>query len=79
MPTSCGMDVIWTVRAATPPATPPMATPMRIPDQDRISVSTTVATMARNMAAAARALPPRAVAGDWSRFSPTTKRIADSR
>jgi hypothetical protein len=78
-PTISGMAVIWTMRAATAPIRPPVAMPMRMGVQERISLSTTVAMMARNMAKAAMALPARAVAGDWSRFSPTTKRIADSR
>ena len=79
MPTSCGIWVISTLRAAKPPITPPIAMPIRIPVHERISASTTVAMIAMSIARAASALPPRAVAGDWSRLRPTTKRIAESR
>ncbi len=79
MPTIWGIAVICTRRAATAPIRLPSTTPIRIPFQVRISASTTVATIATSIASEASALPPRAVAGDWSLLMPTTKRIADRR
>ena len=64
MPTNWGILVISTKRAAIPPIDPPNTIPIRIPVQGRISWSANVATIASNMARAAKPLPARAVAGD---------------
>ena len=64
IPTSSGIAVISTKRAAVPPITPPRTTPTRIQVQSRIWVSSTVAMTARSIARAARPFPLRAVAGD---------------
>ena len=64
IPTSSGIEVISTERAAAPPITPPMTTPTRIQVQSIHPVSSTVAMIARSIARAARPFPFRAVAGD---------------
>ena len=79
MPTSWGMSVIFTVRAATPPISEPITMPATMAVQLRTSFSTSVATMAMSMANAAKRFPARAVAGDWRRLRPTTKRTEEKR
>ena len=74
--TSCGIDVISTLRAENAPIADPTSAPPRIHSHEAMSLPTTVATMAINIANADMRLPFRAVAGEPSCFSPTMKRIA---
>ncbi len=67
IPTSSGIEVISTERAAAIPITPPRTTPTMIQVQSTFGVFwvwSTVAMTARSIAKAARPFPLRAVAGD---------------
>ena len=57
MPTSWGMSVIFTVRAATPPMSEPNTIPATMPVQLTTWFSISVATMAMSMAKAAKRFP----------------------
>ena len=77
--TSCGMAVIWILRARTPPTTAPAMTAAATVVQSRIRLSRRTVTMATSMASEARAFPDLAVAGDESFLIPETKRTAEIR
>ena len=81
--TSCGIAVIFTVRAVYRPAPPPIRKPTTmiasaIPDRppSRVSSQTNVATTAMTMPAALSWLPLRPVAGEFMRWRPSTKQEA---
>src|SRR5215212_3174107 len=81
--TSCGIAVIFTVRAVYRPAPPPMAMPTRMmiqatalmpsPYSCWARIRTAVAPIASVMPPADTRLPLRAVAGEFIRMSPMTK------
>jgi hypothetical protein len=80
--TSCGIAVIWTVRAEYRPATEPSSvptmstvqpTPVTLPSW---MSSTRVAMMAMAIPAVDTWLPRRAVAGEFIRCRPITKHAA---
>ena len=74
--TSCGIEVIATLRAENAPIAEPTMAPARMNSQDAISLPTTVAMIATNIASADIRLPFRAVAGEPSCLSPTMNKIA---
>src|SRR5262245_34061454 len=83
--TSCGIAVIFTVRAVYRPRPPPNAMPaamitqpmrLKLPSLGRSSRNTMVATMATAMPPAESRLPLRAVAGEFIRTSPSTNATA---
>src|SRR3989337_271884 len=83
--TSCGIAVIFTVRAVYSPRPPPRARPARMMTQpatlrpsSRVSGArkTAVAPSATAMPPADRRLPFRAVAGEFIRMRPMTKATA---
>ena len=86
--TSCGIAVIFTVRAVYRPRPPPSAMPTTMIAQTAalmppsvsclVRISTAVAPMARVMPAADTRLPLRAVAGEFIRDRPMTNATAPS-
>ncbi len=81
--TSCGIAVIFTVRAVYSPAPPPMAKPttmiaraMPLSPPSRVMSQTRVAPTAMTMPAALSWLPLRPVAGEFIRCRPSTKHEA---
>ncbi len=74
--TSCGMAVISTRWARSPPTAPPTTRPATTTQTLTISVRSRVTTIAKSMPRAASWFPRRAVTGDWSRFRPMMKRTA---
>ena len=80
--TSCGIAVIWTVRAEYRPATEPSSAPTMItvqptPVTEPSWISrTSVMITAMAMPAIETWLPRRAVAGEFIRCRPTTKQAA---
>ena len=81
--TSCGIAVIFTVRAVYSPAPPPMAKPttmiasaIPLRPPSRVISQTSVATTAMTIPAALSWLPLRPVAGEFIRCRPSTKQDA---
>ncbi len=79
MPTICGMAVICTACADTPPMSAPTIAPTRIICQFAKLVSSSVTMMARAIPVAAMMLPDLAVVGDCSLFNPKMKSAAATR
>ena len=81
--TSCGISVIWTLRAVYRPRPPPMTKPTTMITQaaasippGRVTRLTSVARTATTMPPAERRFPLRAVAGLFMRWRPRTKQTA---
>jgi hypothetical protein len=72
--TICGIAVIFTERAAGTPTAMPTARPTTINPQSPMRSSSSVATTAIAMPAAATQFPRRAVRGWFRKCNPTTKR-----
>jgi len=77
--TICGIDVIFTERAIHSPSAPPTTSPAAITVYEMTARSTSVMAMASSMPMLDSRLPARAVAGLFSRLSPSMKRTAAAR
>ena len=68
--TSCGIDVIWTVRAIHQPSAEPTMRPAPIQVYDTMDWSSSVAMIANSMPSPESKLPLRAVSGEPRRRRP---------